>query len=278
MSQAKITEWLETQAEKHEGGVVKLFYLTELRQGHYSAQLDEWPLSKSTVREVAQAAWKVAQDDFEIFDGAPRYELLLFVDKGGKAEQKARHGFNADPKKKESDQLSPMGDATVSFMRQVFSHNEVLVKTLVQVVTAGEASKLREIERLTQRSDGLERRLQAMHDEIEKSKDKNHDRALEKAKFEGDERRLDELLTTGRTLAPFMVNAIAKQNLLPTGDSSLLLETMKPVMDSLTPDQFSQLQAIFTPAQLVAFNEVYKLAKGEEKNAKRRDKKDETHR
>ena len=146
------------------------------------------------------------------------------------------------------------------------------MRTLVQVITAGEGSKLREIDRLDRRNDSLEQRLEATREEIERSKDKNHERALAKAKFDGDERRLDQVISTGRTMVPFMVNSIAKKALLPTGETSVLMEALKPIMESLTEEQYGKLQEILDPNQLVGLAELYKLTKGEEKDAQRRRK------
>jgi hypothetical protein len=197
---------------------------------------------------------------------------VLAIKKDAKNKIKARYAFRVDSSAAD-DNRAVMGQATVGFMQQVFAHNEVLMRTLVQVITAGEGSKLREIERLDQRSNSLEQRLDATREEVERSKDKNHERALAKAKFDGDEKRLNEIVTTGRTMIPFVVNSIANKNLLPTEGSSPVMAVLNPIMESMTPEQFSKMAEILTPTQRVGLTELYKLAKGEEQDAKRRRKK-----
>lgn len=276
--ESKIAKWIQRQVVRYGNGVLKLRYLgVDTRQTKKTRLLDEWPLDANTVHEVAQQVWSTAAHDATSFNETPRYELVIGIRKDGKTKIKASYGFLVDTRE-DDDNRSIMGEATVGFMRQVFSHNEVIMKTLVAVVAAGEDSKLREIERLSRRNGTLEDLLDRTREEVERSKDKNHERALEKAKFEADEKRINEIVSTGRTMVPFLVNSIAKKNLLPTEGSSPLLAALNPIMETMTPDQFSKMQEILTPAQQVGLAELYKLAKGEEEDAKRRRKKNEAHR
>ncbi|HRI65773.1 MAG TPA: hypothetical protein PK156_16115 [Polyangium sp.] len=268
MAQNEIAEWITNQVEKFNNGVIKLRYITTKKK----EQLDEWPLDIRTARAVARQAWNRAGNDATMFNENPSYELVIAVKQDGKVKIKARYGFQVESSAVE-DTRAIMGQATVGFMQQVFTHNEVLMRTLVQVVTAGEVTKLRELERLDQRNNSLEQRLDATREEVERSKDKNHERALAKAKQEGEEKRFNEIVTTGRTMLPFLVNSIVKKNLLPTEGSSPLLAALNPIMESLTPEQFTKMHEILTPAQQVGLSELYKMAKGEEEDAKRRRKK-----
>lgn len=274
MAQNEIAEWIMNQVDRYDNGVIKLRHLTTKKK----QQLEEWPLDIRTARTVAKQAWYRAGNDATIFNEAPSYELVIAVKQDGKIKIKSRYGFRVDSSAAADDTKAIMGQATVGFMQQVFAHNEVLLRTLVQVVTAGEVGRLRELERLEQRNNSLEQRLDVTREEVERSKDKNHERALAKAKFDADEKRLDEIVTTGRTVIPFVVNSIAKKNLLPTGDTSPMLEALKPIMESLTDEQYGKLQELLTPSQMVGIAELYKLAKGEEKDAQRRRKKNEAHR
>lgn len=276
MSQTKLADWIDSQKLKHEKGTLRLRHLVNQK----ATPVDEWRLEKEAAAELAGQIWNSADEDAKIYTGFQRYELVLVVTDSGKTEDRARHVFRVDAGPESSDEqgeTSPVNDVLVGFMKQTFSHNEVLLKTVVQVVMAGEGSRLREIERLTRRTDGLEERLDKTREEVERSKDKNHERALAKAKFEGDEKRLNEIVTTGRTMFPFLVNSIVKKNLLPTGGTSPVTEAVKVVIESLSPEQYDKLQEVLTPAQLVTLGEAVKLVKGEEKDAEQQRKKDEKH-
>jgi hypothetical protein len=77
--------------------------------------------------------------------------------------------------------------------------------------------------------------------------------------FNANEKRLDDATTTVRTLLPFIVNAAAKRQMVPTGDSSVLAAALRPAMENLTTEQLEKLQEILTPPQVVALLEVWQL-------------------
>jgi hypothetical protein len=91
---------------------------------------------------------------------------------------------------------------------------------------------------------------------------------MKKTTSANEQRRLDEAFATGRFVLPFAVNAIAKKQIIPTGDNSLLKEALKPVMSELTESQVTELQKILSPTQLVGLMEVWKLVKDEKGDGK----------
>jgi hypothetical protein len=90
--------------------------------------------------------------------------------------------------------------------------------------------------------------------------------------FNANEKRIDDATTTVRTLLPFVVNAAAKRQMVPTGDSSVLAEGLQPAMDSMTTEQLEKLKEILTPAQLVSLLEVWQLVCAEKPKDKPKDK------
>jgi hypothetical protein len=275
MSEAKVAEWIESQKGKHVDASLRLRHIAAK-----PATVDEWRLDKFAVLELAHSVWEQAVKDAALYKGVQRYELNIVATVDGRPEDKARYGFRMDTGEAEEPPETPLvNDVFVGFMKQTFSHNEVLMRMLVQLVTAGEGARLRELERLTQRTDSLERQLREQHQEMELSRDKNHERALAKAKFENDEKRMNELMTTSRVMIPYVVNGLAKKNLLPTVGSSPVVEAIKVVFESLSPEQYEKIQGVLTPAQLIGLAEAIKLAKREEnendaEQQRKRDKKD----
>ncbi len=111
-----------------------------------------------------------------------------------------------------------------------------------------------------------------MRETHERSLDTNFDREQKRLNFNANEKRIDDATTTVRTLLPFMVNAFAKRQMVPTGDSSVLKEALRPATETMTTEQLEKLQGILTPPQVVALLEVWQLVCAEKPNDKPKDK------
>ena len=143
------------------------------------------------------------------------------------------------------------------------------MRAVINISVGNTKSLVAEIDRLHRRYEESERRNEAMRETHERSLDTNFDREQKRLQFNANEKRIDDATTTVRTLLPFIVNAAAKRQMVPTGDSSTLAEVMRPAMESLTPEQFDKLQAILTPTQVVAFFEGWRAICGEKPKEKK---------
>src|SRR5690242_16590701 len=134
MSQDKIAEWIDSQKSKHQNASLRLRHIAAPKP----STVDEWRLDKYSAMDLADKVWNLAGHDATMYSGMQRYELMLVVMTDGKTEDKARFGFRMDAGTVDEQGETPqINDVFVGFMKQTFSHNEVLMRTLVQVVTAG---------------------------------------------------------------------------------------------------------------------------------------------
>jgi hypothetical protein len=198
--------------------------------------------------------------------GKKQYEVVAVVD----GDSVGRFGLRIEETDEGGDERTAsnshsLNDAAVDLVKQSQNHVEGLLRAVVGLVVGTEKTRMAEMERLAQRNDALEAKFDLMRSTIEQAQDKQFDREMKREEFKSQERRLDQLFATGRTVLPFAVNALAKKNLLPTGDNSLLKEALKPMMSELTEGQLDALRKILTPAQQVSLLEVWTLL-NEEKN------------
>ena len=108
------------------------------------------------------------------------------------------------------------------------------MRAVINISVGNTKSLVAEIDRLHRRNEESERRIESMRETHERSLDTNFERDQKRLKSAADEKRLDEGMASIRTLLPFMVNAMAKRQMVPTGDSSVIAEALRPTMESLT--------------------------------------------
>lgn len=266
-SSAELGGWLDRQLKKLDDKSTIRFTLRCIG-GAKASVVERWNATKSSdTNELAVEINQAAKTDtYRFGGGTKKYELIAVVD----GENVGRHGFRiVEDGDQDGDDgayaRGTLNDAGVALVKQSQDHVNGLVRALVTLVVGTDKSRLAELDRLASRNETIEGKLDKMRELIEQAQEKQFDREMKRDGFKNQERRLDEAFATGRFVLPFAINAIAKKQLLPTGDNSLLKEALKPVMSEITESQMAELQKIFTPSQIVGLMEVWKLVKDEGK-------------
>lgn len=263
-SGAKLVGWLGGQLKKLDEKASIRFSLRHIA-GAKTSVVDRWIGSRATdSNELAIEIGTAAQTDAHFMGGGvKRYEVIAAVD----GEHVGRFGLRVEEGDEDDsdpgNQRFQLNEAAVALVKQSHEHVNGLVRALITLMLGTDKSRMAELERLALRNEAMEAKFDKMREAFEAAQDKQFDREMKKKGFDNDQRRLDELIATGRVLAPFLVNGIAKKNLLPTGDNSLLKEALKPVMSEMTEQQLTELQKIFKPSQLVGILEVWKMLNAE---------------
>lgn len=253
----------------------KLRFVLRHVNGSKKELVKRWHATTETnTSELSMAITEAARvDQFNIGGGEQRYDLVAYVDD----EQVGLFRLRAhDSEVEESSDSSYSGynsygrnqlnECAVDLVKQAQGHVDSLVRAIGTLVIGTERGRVAEIDRVTDRSIKLESKIDEMRAEFEKAKDNDLERTLKRDKFEKDQRRLDEVFATARVLLPFLLNAFAKKQLVPTGDNSVLKEALRPVMTEMTMDQISKLQEILSPAQMVSLLELWRLLSSEGKS------------
>ena len=251
----KVLPWLEDQMKRGNFEAVRLEQLNDDR--NTAQPVNEWALKDD--EDIPQLAANI--DDAVFGDanvyGTSKYQLVAIAN--GKV--RARLGIQAKVPEKaiQRSSIRQYADESSALLEQTYRHNEALMRAVINISVGNTKSLVAEIDRLHRRNEECERRIESMRETHERSLDTNFDREQKRLNFNANEKRLDDATTTVRTLLPFIVNAAAKRQVVPTGDSSVLKEALRPAMESMTTDQLEKLQGILTPPQLVALLEVWQL-------------------
>jgi len=253
-----IIPWLEQQMER-KAAILRLHHVSD------KAVIEEWELDgQKDAAELAQCVLENTNRETNVFGRAQKYQLVVIVDK----QIRARFSFHSEVAE-DGDALqldmTTQSDVAVALLQQSHRHIEGLTRSLVAVSLGNTKAHLSEISRLAHRNDENERRLDAMRDAHERSLDTQFERDIRRKKFDADERRLDDGISTFRGLLPFVVNSIAKKQVVPTGSTSVLHEAMRPVMETVTTEQIEKLQQVLTPAQMIGLMEVWRLVTADSK-------------
>ncbi|HRI66360.1 MAG TPA: hypothetical protein PK156_19060 [Polyangium sp.] len=263
-----VGSWLDSHL-KDVDDTSKLRFTLRHINGAKKEVVKRWAAAQET--NTAELSIRVAEavrmDAISAGGGQHRYELVAHVDN----EQVGLFRLNVQDSEIEEDPntgfaigRNSLNECAVDLVRQSQGHVDSLLRAIGHLVVGTERSRIAEIERVTNRNVQLENKLDEMRAEFEKAKDNNLERDLKRDKFDKDQRRMDEVFATARVLLPFLLNAFAKKQLVPTGDNSILKEALRPVMTEMTMDQISKLQEILSPAQVVALLELWKLLSSEE--------------
>jgi hypothetical protein len=253
----KVLPWLEDQKKRGNCSAIRLEQIDDDR--NTAQPVNEWALKED--QDIPQLAANI--DDAVFGDanvyGGNKYQLVAIANE----KVRTRLGIQAKVPERSIQRSSSRqyryGDESAALLEQTYRHNEALMRAVINISVGNTKSLVAEIDRLHRRNEESDRRMEAMRETYERSLDTNFNREQERLKTVANERRLDEGITTLRTLLPFIVNAAAKRQVVPTGDSSVLMEAMRPVMESLTQEQVSKLQEVLNPAQVVALLEVWQL-------------------
>ncbi len=257
-----IIRWLNDQMKKiEEGG--KITFRLRHPESSRMVVIDTWTLTNPFDASVlANEIMERADLDSRYMSVGTTKKYELQAMRNG--EQVGRYPIMIHQGENEedidrSDNGGTINDATVALLQQSHSHVEALVRALVSLAMGNEKHRLVELERQVKRTLLLEDRLDAARETTERAQDKQFERDMQRKKYDDEQRRLNEAFATGRTLLPFAVNAVAKKNLVPTGNNSVLKEALRPVFSEITPDQLEKMQGILTPTQVVGLLEVWKL-------------------
>jgi hypothetical protein len=262
-----IIRWLTDQMQKVEQGGKVIFRLRYVERAR-TATIDTWTMMNPfDASALAHEIMDKAELDsrFMAVGGGKKYELQAIRNGENVARYpiEIHHGENEEDFDKLAVANGTVNEATVALLQQSHSHVEVLVRALVSIAMGNEKHRLVELERMARRNLLLEERVDGARETVERAQDKQFERDMSRKKYDDEQRRLNEAFATGRTLLPFAINAVAKKNLVPTGDNSVLKEALRPVFSEITTDQLEKLQSIFSPTQVVGLLEVWKLLEAE---------------
>lgn len=263
----KVLPWLEDQMKRGNCEAVRLEQLDEDR--NTAQPVNEWALKEG--EDIPQLAANI--DDAVFGDanvyGGNKYQLVAISN--GKV--RARMGIQSKVPERSiqrgSGRQYQYGDESAALLEQTYRHNEALMRAVINISVGNTKSLVAEIDRLHRRNEESERRIESMRETHERSLDTNFDREQKRLNFHANEKRIDDATTTVRTLLPFIVNAAAKRQMVPTGDSSILAEALRPAMETMTSEQLEKLQGILTPPQVVALLEVWQLLCAEKPKEKK---------
>jgi hypothetical protein len=263
-SSSRIVGWLDDQLKKLDEGTSIRLALRHIG-GAKASVVNRWTATRTNnANELAVEIAQAAQVDAHFMGGGgKRYELIAIV--GG--ENVGRYGLRVEDVEQDDDE-GPNGryqltDAAVALVKQSHDHVNGLVRAMVTLALGSEKTRLAELARLGERIEAMENKLDKARETVEQAQEKQFEREMKREQVKNQERRLDEAFATGRVMLPFAINAVAKTNLVPTGDNSILKEALKPVMSGLTEGQLAKIQEVLTPAQMVGLLEVWKLLNSE---------------
>jgi hypothetical protein len=253
----KVLPWLEDQKKRGNCAAIRLEQIDDDR--NTAQPVNEWALKED--EDIPQLAANI--DDAVFGDanvyGGNKYQLVAIAND----KVRARLGIQAKVPERSMQRGTgrqyQYGDESSALLEQTYRHNEALMRAVISISVGNTKSLLSEIDRLHRRNEESDRRIESMRETVERSLDTNFEREQKRLHFNANEKRLDDATTTVRTLFPFILNAVAKRQMVPTGDSSVLKEALRPAMETLTSEQLEKLQGILTPPQVVALLEVWQL-------------------
>lgn len=259
-AERKVATWLKSELckDKPPAKIV----LRSAGVGNKGTEVDSWSVEvRIELEEIPALANTIVSRAQEDADGngptITRYVVLAY-DKG-QSKDKARSRFamrlrgEADL---DLDDDSGEEPATMKgLLSQLMRHNEAMARTLVAVSSSSSMSMVRRLESSDKQVDSLIAERMAYFEEREKSRSEEHARDQEAFLVGKEQERKDAMFQKLMGLVPIVVNRIAGQKALPSGDDPMMsmLEALVGTMDA---SQFQAIAGNLKPEQQLTFFEI----------------------
>lgn len=266
---SELRSWLVDVLKRHGGLHPCTFRLRHLLGGEGFNAVDEITVEKTdgaTVEEVHSFLGTRSAQDALVLRGTQRYGVFLYV--GDDARSKARFTWFVQAEDVDAGDEKDLGvtekpDAK-GVLAQQMRLNEVFARLLVTSNQATMQSLRDENRRLTDQNRWYAERDAARQIEHEEVLGKRQERELALEAHKATQGHIQDLVFTVRGLLPVCVNYLAGKSVLPVGTTADR-EALRVFMESLTPDQFMQLNGVLTPGQMMAVGTVWQSFAEEEK-------------
>jgi len=246
--------------DHHDEGKVSRLELRQIVHGEADAVVYTWSFEEEQLAELddlAQDIFTTAQADGEEHDGPTRYTVLAFF--GGSPMPSARCAsvriLSAVRSHGDFEETEPSNSR--GLVAQQMRHTEVLMRQLVAMSGVQVDHAEKSLSRAYRRIEHLEEERSSFVDALEDLAQSSHDRQLEEADHKAKLKRREEMFEQVKILGPAVVNRLTGQKLLPES-STPQEEMIGELLSSLNPTQLETLRSIFTPAQMIAFGELFK--------------------
>lgn len=299
-SQNKILQWLR-RMKNDGGGAVSLGHLDAAGQG---VPLGRWPVreqdSPAVLELLSESVLSAAADDADGQSaGCPQQYVLLFYAADAPNRPASRLPFRLS---QETERFAPEGSSlatepatTQGQLAQQMRHNEFVMKHAWAAAGAVTSILERQVRMLNTQVERQQNKLFAMIEEREDLRDRDAERILDIERFEAERDFRNKVLSEGLTAAkgalalwangsaPLQLPASTSTTVVPSAPAVntpapsavpepaavpptalVALSQIKDLMESFTPEQLMQLQAVLSPMQTMSFLSLAQLLQGEE--------------
>lgn len=269
---SELRSWIAEVLKRHGGLHPVTFRLRHIRGDQSVQPVDELTVSKEepkTPEEIEAFLGQTSARDATVLRGTQRYGVFLYV--GDQQAHKARFTWLVAAEDVDIGDDKDMGVTETAdakgVLAQQMRQNEVFARLLVTAQTSTLVALQGENKRLTEQNRWLQERDAARQIEHENVLTARQTRELQLEAHKTKQQNIQDLFFTVRGLIPVCVNHLAGKTVIPAGTTPDR-EMMRVFMESLTQDQFMQLNSVLNAGQMVAVATVWKQFADEEARRK----------
>jgi len=218
----------------------------------------EW--GEMTPEEVSHRICEAAEEDAKGLQGGKQRYILVAMDSDRALERCTFTIESEDEEDSEGASITSEVANPAGFAAQAMRHNEQILRLSMQGFEATQRANINTIRALVQRNDQMEEKHIVVFQLVEDLLSQRAERELAALKEANKERRLDATFDKFALLLPAVVNKLTGKNMLPQSTTPAE-EQIVAFMESMTPQQFQQMTAVFRPDQQVAMMSMYETAR-----------------
>jgi len=252
--ESDLAKWLSRELVKNRGADkpatrISLRHASPGTKGSSVEDIDltERILSTDDLPTLAEEIVSRAQTDADGLGNIQRYIVTIYVKGEPRAVQRFpfRIRANGDEFEEGAEEAPTMKGLTSQLMR----HNEAMAKTLVHSVAGITQIMARRLESSDNTVARLTEQVYKNMELLEEAKSDQHARDMELLTTEAKETRTNQMFEKMAVLVPVIINRLAGQKVLNAEDPNAMM--LKAFAESMTPEQFKQIQSTLKPEQLI---------------------------
>jgi hypothetical protein len=259
----KLAEWMKRIlfTSKEDDSPITKFTVAHMMVTQKGVNVGSVSVDEGDAEMLAQKIYTIAEDDANRIGGNQKYACYAFAKSKNSL---SRFVFRIDGEEEETEnEIVSEPPNKIGIVSQMMRHTEASMKTSVGATMQIIAMQNRTISEQQETIRQLQAKVMDGFVATERLHSEAKMRELEEKKLDFEITNKQAIMDKVGILIPTVVNRIAGRNLLPE-KSTPEKEILRSLMESLRPDQMSQLQTVLDGQQMMVILSMYDKFRTEE--------------
>jgi hypothetical protein len=267
----KVEKWLRLQiyGRRSEGSCerIVLKHLSAGKNGGQEVQTFflEKRVEEKELTDLVEGIVNSSQEDADGIGGTQKYVLTAWFRDDDEIKSRLVFRVKGSEGDDDDDPIDSEPPTKIGLVAQQMRHNEIIMRSANFAMGSTLASLNRDNESLREENRKLREERRDYIEHYEQLLSLHHERELKSKEHEFMLKAKGQAWEKITLIAPALVNRMMGKKLLPEKTTPEAM-AFKSLVDSITPEQMSTLQTVFTPDQVISFFQLYEANRERDPN------------